>query len=276
MTFHHVLPRTVSEAVDALAPSGSRVVSGGTWLVPELVRGAVRADTVVDLARLELPPVRAEGELLVVSATATYADLLGSDDVASAAPVLRSVCAGITGGAQLVNVGTLVGSACRASPASDAPTVLAAVGATMRIAGPDGIRESGAAEFFGDGAPPDLRPDELVFEIALPVAASGDRHGYVKLKHSTGSWPIVTACFVARARATEATLAVGGLLSAPAVTRCRTDDCDAVAALPEAVTKVPGTPWADVLADGSYRRSVAPVAARRAIKQAYSEGATCS
>lgn len=274
----HELPRTVAEAVAILGrePGAARVLSGGTWLVPELVRGALRAGTVVDLARLDLPPVRREDECVVISATATYSDLLSSDEVRVCAPLLWTLASGITGGAQLRNTGTLVGSACRASPASDVPTALVALDATIRIVGADGVREVSAPAFLGDAAPPDVRAGELVVEVLVPRALPGDRSGYVKLKHSTGSWPIVTAAFVARSADACAALAIGGLAAAPVRAQCDLHDAAALEALPELAVSAARTLWSDVLADAAYRRKVAPVAARRAIGQAYANGATCA
>lgn len=264
--FRHERPAELSDALALLAQAGAeaRVLSGGTWLVPEMVRGEQHPTCVVDLRALGLEPIRREGDLVVLAATATYRDVLDSELVAAELPLLHQMASGVTGGAQLLNLATLAGSCCQALPSSDAPGCLAALDARMRIASAEGTREIGWSDFFRGAFQTALEPGELLLEIALPVRGELPR-GYVKLKHSDGSWPIATAACQLTAQE-RVRLVLGAIGPVPiAIEGARGDDwkqlvADAVAGLAE--------PWDDVLADAGYRRRIAPVAARRALAQA--------
>jgi CO/xanthine dehydrogenase FAD-binding subunit len=269
-------PASADEAVGLLDGAGAEtvVLGGGTWVVPELTYGDRAAGRVVDLRRAGLGGVRDDGDAIVVGATTTYAELLAAP-ASARVPLLRTLAAGITGGAQVRNAGTLGGSACYASPSSDVPAALVALGAVLRLRSAAGDRELPAAEFLTGASTTALRPDELLVELRVPAPADA-RHGYVKLKFGGSSWPIATgACVLRVAGGTveAAALALGGVEGRPLaldlgdlVGRPLAEVAgeDVGARADAAVTD----PYADVLADAGYRRSVAGVVARRAFAQA--------
>jgi carbon-monoxide dehydrogenase medium subunit len=278
--FTYEAPTDADEAVALLAaaPETTTVLSGGTWVVPELTRGQRRTGTIVDLRRAGLDHVRAaaDGGLLIGAAT-TYATLAADPLVALRAPLLAHLAAGITGGAQLRNVATIGGSACYASPSSDVPGALVALAATLRVRGAGGRREVAAAAFFRGAFVADAGPSELLTDIAIPAPSSGSWWGYRKLKLCGSSWPIATAACVAHAaqdgRPAGLRLVLGGVgavplsvhvdgLAAPgSVARA-----ELLAAVRAATADAVVEPYADDLADGDYRRRVAPVLATRAVE----------
>lgn len=265
--FRHERPTALADAVAVLAAAGprARVLGGGTLLVPEMVAGEASPDHVVDLGRLGLERVRLDGNDLVLAATATYTDVLADPRVAEHAPVLVAMASGVTGGVQLLNAATLAGSACQAAPGSDVPGCLAALAARFRLASAEGVREVGVDAFFLDAHRTALRPDELLLEIVLPSTA-GRAHGYVKLKHAASSWPIATGACVLGADGGRVRVAIGAAGPVPVV--LERDVAPGAGALAAEVAALLQQTWDDVLADAGYRRSVAPVAARRALEQA--------
>jgi CO/xanthine dehydrogenase FAD-binding subunit len=276
--FAYEAPESVAEAVGLLADGSATVLSGGTWVVPELTRAQRTAGRVVDLRRAGLDRVRAaaDGGLLIGAAT-TYATLARDPLVAVRAPLLAHMAAGITGGAQLRNVATIGGSACYASPSSDVPGALVAVGATLALAREGGARELAAQEFFADAFATDLRPGELLTEIAVPAPPPGVRWGYRKLKLCGSSWPIATAACMAGTgddgRPTGLRLVLGGVAATPLVVDVG-DAESAGAAIAVAAGRAVTQPYADDLADGDYRRRVAPVLATRALEDVLHVDAT--
>ena len=109
------------------------LIGGGTWVVPEMSHGKRRPARVIDLRRAGLGGVREDGD---GAGDRRYDHLHGSAGVPAVAtrlPLLRTLARGITGGAQIRNGGTVGGSACYASPASDMPAALVALGATLRL-----------------------------------------------------------------------------------------------------------------------------------------------
>ena len=116
------------------------MLAGGTWVVPELGSGVSRPDVVVDLRRAGLGAIT-EGEgTVVVGATATYADLIGSALVRERLPLLHEMAGGITGGWAIRGQGTIGGSLAAARPQSDVPAVLVALGAVAHVASAAGGR----------------------------------------------------------------------------------------------------------------------------------------
>jgi CO/xanthine dehydrogenase FAD-binding subunit len=260
--FEYHAPTSIDEAVDLVASVADEaaVISGGTWVVPEMTHGVRLPRRVVDLRRAGLGTIRRDNGSVVIGTTVTYADVLAS---AQAPTVLRAMAVGVTGGAQVHNQGTLGGSACYANPASDVPGALVGLGATLRLARAGGARDVAAGDFFVGDFETVLEPGELLTEIVVPAQSDEERTGYYKFKHCESSWPIATACCTVDRDGGVARLVLGGVSAAPVVV-----DQAVGATSEEAVaTAVSGTefePWNDVLAEGWYRRRIAGVVAKRA------------
>lgn len=258
------LPASIDDAVALLTAAGadSVVVGGGTWVVPEMSRGERTPTHVIELRRASLDSIDLDGADLVLGATCTYDRLRDSVQVARHAPVLADCAAGITGGAQIRGWGTIGGSACYARPASDVPGLLVGLDATLRVRGPDGDRDIKAADFFLAASHTALAQNEILTQIRLPVPTDQPlRAGYYKLKFCASSWPIATATAVIDGETLRVTL--GAISPVPVTVRL---PCDASPEhISEALAEAVCDPWSDVLADGAYRRRVAPTVAARAI-----------
>ncbi|MBK1789195.1 FAD binding domain-containing protein [Prauserella cavernicola] len=268
-TFDYRAPEDLDGLADALgtARGAVSVLGGGTMLVPDISHGTAQPDTVVDLARTGLSGLRrADGEV-VVGAMTTYRDLLTT--APAPVPLLRRLAAGVTGGPQIRNRGTVGGSAAFANPSSDVPAALLALRARMRLLSPDGVREVPASDFYTGPFATVRRDDEALIEITLPDPGAAS-FGYVKFKLSVGSWPIVTATAVAESGG-GLRVAVGGAGRVP-VAVMLTEPADP--ADPEWLAHIRerveseldsvGT-WTDELAEGTYRRRIAGTIAARSV-----------
>ncbi|MEU6796770.1 FAD binding domain-containing protein [Nonomuraea wenchangensis] len=271
--FAYHAPTDLDGVVAALsAASGAAVVlGGGTMLVPDMTHGKTVADVVVDLSRAGLSGITTDSGAVVVGATTTYARLLSDPHAGTLAPLLRRVADGVTGGPQIRNKGTIGGSACYANPSSEVPAALVALDARLRLASAGGVREVAAADFFTGAFATARRPDEVLAAVTLP-APTGARPGYTKLKLAESSWPIATAACVP-GQDGGLRVAVGAVAATPLLVTL--DPPGAGVADPawrahvrEVVGAALDEPWSDVLADGEYRRRVAPVVAARAVADA--------
>lgn len=272
-------PEQRAEACSLLAEHGdsAAVLGGGTMLLPAMGRGERTHQHVVDLRRLGLSGVTATEQSMEIGALTTYSSILASD-LDGVAALVRLASNGITGGKQLRNQGTVGGSACYANPASDVPGVLVAAAARLVLEGADGTREVPASEFYTDAFVTTCRPGEYLSVIRL--ARRPVRVGYYKLKLSESSWPIATGSAVvevADGRVASATVTIGGVCATPFTVDVAEllDDSGALRgddrALDELLNGRMGDLWHDELAPASYRKSVAGVVARRALRQT-SEG----
>jgi CO/xanthine dehydrogenase FAD-binding subunit len=270
-------PEDIAEACALLADRDeAAVLGGGTWLVPLMTRGERIVSDVVDLRRLGLTAINQDEGEIEIGAMATYADVLASAVLRERAPLLYAAAAGVTGGKQIHNLGTLGGAACYAFPSSDVPACLVALGARMRVQGPGGARHVAAHEFFLDAFRPALEHGEILTTIRVPALAA--RVGYHKLKLTEGSWPIATAAAIVTAAAAadadaRASVTLGGVARTPLqidATELLDGQDGALRAerLAALVAERLSDPWDDELAPAWYRRSVAAPIARRALEQA--------
>jgi 4-hydroxybenzoyl-CoA reductase subunit beta len=216
-------PSTVAEAIEALqSHPGSRVLAGGTDIVPNLKYGMYDTQHLVALRGLskELRYVREDGDLRL-GALCTIDELASNEIVGKLLPALADACSQIAG-PQLRRMGTLGGNLCLdtrcvyinqsyfwrnalgfclkkdgtvchvvaggqrcvAAASNDTAPVLLALGATVKIVSPRGEKELPLRDFYlADGVHNTaLRPDELLTEVRVPASAFAKRQAFAKLR----------------------------------------------------------------------------------------------
>ncbi|HEY8526447.1 MAG TPA: FAD binding domain-containing protein [Acidimicrobiales bacterium] len=166
-----VLPRTLPEALSALADEpGLTVLGGGTDLMVDLNYGRRRPAGVLALRRVaELRRWWVEGDEVVLGAGTTYTDLL-DPELARLVPGLAAA-ARTVGSPQVRNAGTIGGNLGTASPAGDTLPVLVALDARVELASAAGRRTVAVADFLVGPKRTALAPGELVVAVRLPAAA---------------------------------------------------------------------------------------------------------
>ncbi|HEX8939040.1 MAG TPA: FAD binding domain-containing protein [Candidatus Limnocylindrales bacterium] len=168
--------RTAASLDEALAlvADGWRPLAGGTDLLVALAADATVPEPLVDLSRLaELRGIGLErdgagGDILVIGALTTYAELRGSPLVAERLPALAEMAAAV-GAVQVQARGTIGGNVATASPAGDSLPVLLATDAELVLVGPSGQRVVPAASFFTAYRCTALAPDELLLRLRVPL-----------------------------------------------------------------------------------------------------------
>jgi aerobic carbon-monoxide dehydrogenase medium subunit len=118
------------------------------------------------------------------------------------------------------NRGTIGGSLANADPASDYPTLVIALDATLVATGPKGEREIPAGKFFKDLFTTVLKRDEVLTSITVP--SYGYRPGmggaYLKHRHPASSYAVVGVAAligVEDGKVARAVLVVGGATANP-------------------------------------------------------------
>lgn len=235
------------------------VMGGGTMLLPKMSRDEIHVGHIVDIAALGLNKIVVSEQEVALGARVTYDDVLRCEELGKTAPLLPRFAKGVTGGRQLTQQATLIGAACLNFPTSEAPAIFVALGARFHVYGPSGKREIPASRFFLGALRVALEPGEFVVSVSF---ARTSKAGYCKIKHSAGSWPIVTAAVVANAGTDFYTVTLGAVEAVPLHVTFQE-----AAQLDELIGAAITCPWSDELAPGSYRVSVAAVAARRAFNE---------
>jgi len=269
-------PESVPEAIEVLArlDGESRVIAGGTALVPAMRLGLLRVDRLVSLHRIEgLGAIRVDRGALEIGATATIMALAGHGGVKSGWPLLAQA-AGSVATPAIRGSATLGGNLCHAEAASDAAPSLLCLEAQARVAGSAGERVVPIAEFFTGFYETVVGPGEILTGVRVPPMPANARSGYVKFcPRSAEDKPLVgVAALVTRddgQRVSEVRIA----LSAAAPTPIRARRAEAALsgeALTEAAIRAAADaaaeeadPLSDLMGSADYRREMIRVWVRR-------------
>ena len=183
--FELAVPGSVDECLQILAKRGpdTKVVAGGTDLLPQLKNGVLKPGWVVDLSAVaELRTISdAPDGGLRIGASVTARELELDARVRSRFPALAESAA-MVGSVQVRNLATLGGNLCNAAPSADMAPPLLALDADAVIAGPSGQRRVSMASFFLGVRRTVLAPGELLLEIVVP--APGAHSGGNYLRHT--------------------------------------------------------------------------------------------
>jgi 2-furoyl-CoA dehydrogenase FAD binding subunit len=199
--FAYVRPGTTDDALTELGRDGAKVLAGGQSLVPVLAMRLGRPSMLVDINAVpELSRISSGKGLLHVGATVRQRQLQ-YDDAAAAVPLLRQALPWV-GHREIRSRGTLCGSIAHADPSAELPAVAACVDATMVVAGPRGVREIPAGEFFTGAMSTQIQPDELLIEVRFPVAEPGEGFGFAEIARRHGDFAL--AGVAVRVRTTAA------------------------------------------------------------------------
>ena len=163
----YLVPGTVEELCAALDRDGTRIIGGGTDLVPEL-RGAADTPVLVDITGIdELGTISRQEDGLLVGAGVTLSRLLEDSAVREHAPVLADTISRMAS-AQVRNVATLAGNLANASPVADAAVLLLALDARLRLVSRRGERTVPVEGFYRRYKTTCLEPGEFVAAVEIP------------------------------------------------------------------------------------------------------------
>jgi carbon-monoxide dehydrogenase medium subunit len=271
--FEFARAESVDHATELLGRNeDAKIIAGGHSLLPLMKLRLARPAMLVDITRVgDLGYVREDGDEIAIGALVRHHDVANSELLRSACPIV-AYTAGEIGDPQVRHVGTIGGSVAHADPASDMPSVLLALGATMLVRGSGGrSRAVAASDFFRGLFEADLARDEVLAEIRVP-RADGWGWSYVKFHRRAQDWALVGAAAVldpARGGGAVALTNMGDRpLRASGVEEALAGGEDIAAASERAAE---GThPPSDAFGSAEYRRELAKVLVRRALDEARS------
>ncbi|MDQ6669555.1 MAG: xanthine dehydrogenase family protein subunit M [Chloroflexota bacterium] len=185
--FAYQRPASVDEASRLLAQSqDAKILAGGHSLIPLMRLRLAQPSTLVDINGLEdeLGYIRRDNGTLRIGALARHYQIESSADVHQSLPLLAEVAAEV-GDTQVRTMGTLGGVVAHADPAGDYGAILLMLDATIMT----NKRSIPARDFFKGMFTTPLADDEVVTEVAFPVAAGP--HIYIKFRRRMSDWAIV-------------------------------------------------------------------------------------
>jgi aerobic carbon-monoxide dehydrogenase medium subunit len=261
--FDYVAAESATHAIELLAQHGddAKVLAGGHSLLPMMKLRLATPAVLVDIGGLdELAGIGTDGDDLVVGATTRHADLAASELARVEAPLLAHAASQV-GDPQIRHRGTIGGSLSHADPAADLPMAVVALGGSLVLQGPAGIRTVAADDFFQGYFETALAPDELVTAVRVP-RRPGVPWGYQKFVRRANDWAIVGVAAV------DGRIALANMGSTPLRASAAENALAAGASAAEAAElAADGTsPGEDLHADREYRRHLVRVLTRRALE----------
>lgn len=282
--FEYCRPDTLEEVISLLRKhkGDARLLAGGTDLVVSMKRKTVKPRAVIDLKNVAgLSKINySKRDGLRMGALATLTDLHTSRAVRDNFPFLAQA-AGEVGSVQVRNKATLGGNLCNASPAADTATPLMAMGAALLVRGPRKEHLVPMDEFFTGPGRTVLKPDEIVVQIEAPAPKPRTGGAFIKLgvRRAMEIALVNVAAVVTldgkNGAIKEARIALGSV--APTVIRAaKAEKLVIGSSLEDEILIRAGKaaseatkPISDVRCSAEYRKEMADVLTRRALKMAY-------
>jgi aerobic carbon-monoxide dehydrogenase medium subunit len=204
--FEYLRPTTIPEAISLLQQYGddAKILSGGQSLIPMMKFRIARPAYLVDINRISgLSYIKEEGGFLKIGGLTREADVETSLLIHSKYPILYDT-ARVIADPQVRNMATLAGNLAHGDPANDHPATMIALGAQVVATGPQGERVLPIETFFVTLFTTELRHDEIVTEIRIPIPPPKSGGAYLKLERKVGD-------FATAAVAVQLTVDSGGI-----------------------------------------------------------------
>lgn len=195
----YVAPRTLDEAIGALAAAGSaaRVLAGGTDLLVQMRVGAIRPGLIVDIKKIaETTGIEetADGGFRV-GAAVSGATLEEHPRFGQVWPgVIEAI--NLIGSTQVQGRASPGGNLCNGSPAGDSVPALVAAGAIVTVQGPGGRRQMAVEEVPAGPGRTHLQPGEILVSFTFPPRPPGSADAYLRMIPRTEMDIAVVGCGV--------------------------------------------------------------------------------
>jgi carbon-monoxide dehydrogenase medium subunit len=275
--FELVEPRTLDEALRALASPNAAPMASGTDLLVQMKMERRLPGRVVSLARVPgLDQLRAEAGL-ELGALVRIETIAAEPVVQAHYSALAEACAVFSSVAIMV-MGTLGGNICNASPACDSGPPLLVLDASVELVNAQGVRQVRLEEFFVGPGRTVLEPGTLLRAVHLPPRPANSGSAFVKLARVEADISKVSAAVsVTRSgeRVADCRIALGSVAPtprrAPAAEQALVGQAltpatlDAVAQL----VRESIAPISDQRSTADYRRHVAGVIVGDALRTAW-------
>ena len=183
---------TLDEAIGLLIRYGAeaKLLSGGMSLLPTLKLRLGSFGHLVDISRIAaLEYVKEEKGAVRIGAGTRQATLERSDLIKSKFGALADAVP-LIADPLVRNRGTIGGNVANGDPANDHPAIAIALGAELLARGPKGERTIPANRFYKDLFVTDLKADEILVEIRIPLPPPRSGSAYRKLKRKTGDYAV--------------------------------------------------------------------------------------
>jgi carbon-monoxide dehydrogenase medium subunit len=277
--FEYHRPADLRSALGVLAEHGddARVIAGGHSLIPMMKLRMASIEHLVDLQDIgELKGITVSGGQVAFGAMTTQHELITSEALAKAAPIVREAALQIAD-PQVRYMGTVGGNVANGDPGNDMPGLMQCLDAHFTLVGPDGSREVPARDFYQSAYVTARDDSEILTRITFAATSGG--YAYEKQKRKIGDYATAAcAALVTKTagRVTAASVAMTNLSDTPVFSAAAgaalvgtAGDSEAVKAAVAAALK-DINPTGDNRGPVEFKRHVAGIIIGRAITRALS------
>ncbi|HVR58456.1 MAG TPA: FAD binding domain-containing protein [Pseudolabrys sp.] len=170
-SFEFERPTTMTDAIRAVTePDEGMFYSGGTELLLAMKLRVIHTERLIDIKSVPgLDGIaQVEPHTIEIGARCTHSRIEHDEIIKRCLPALSRLCGNVAN-IRVRNAGTIGGNLCFGEPHADPPTLLAALGARLRLVGASGERLVDADDFIRDELETIREPDELLTHILVPI-----------------------------------------------------------------------------------------------------------
>lgn len=246
----------------------AKIIAGGQSLVPMINLRLTMPAALIDINEIGDqggPRVEqsAQGPIVVIPALTRHATVLASELVAEHCPLLHHALR-FVGNVRVRNRGTFGGSVAHADPTGEIPCCVLAMGGSVRLQGPRGVRDVPAEDFFLTYLTTAAEPDEVLTEVRIPSAAGA---AWAFEEETRRFSDFATVAVVVQDRAGTPSVVLGGVADRPLLVAAELAGATGEPARTAEVVARSVDPESDVHASGEYRRRLVEVLVRRGLEQ---------
>lgn len=277
--FEYYRPKDMSGVIALLEEHGddARVMAGGHSLIPMMKLRMADIPHLIDLQDVAgLGGIEVAHDRVRLGAMVTQAEIIDSEELADAAPILREAALQIAD-PQVRYMGTVGGNIANGDPGNDMPGLMQCLDAAFTLIGPDGERTVAAREFYEAAYMTARADEEVLTAVSFDVPKGG--YAYEKQKRKIGDYATAAAAVQLTKSGgvcASASIAMTNLSDAPVYSAAAAEalvgspvDAEAIKAAVDAMTG-DIDPVEDNRGPVAFKKHVAGVILTRAIERAWS------
>lgn len=193
--FEYHAPTSLKQALELLKEYGeeAKILAGGHSLLPMMKLRFADPAHLIDVNQVpELKGISEKKGMIHIGAMTTENELIASKLLKDKCPLIIEA-ARLIADPQVRNRGTIGGDLAHGDPGNDHPAVMLVLGASLILRGPKKERVLPVDGFYVGTLTTQMKPDEILVEIRVPVPAPRSGFAYQKLKRKVGDFATAAA-----------------------------------------------------------------------------------
>ncbi|HNW98485.1 MAG TPA: molybdopterin-dependent oxidoreductase [Bacteroidales bacterium] len=174
-----ISPKTLKKAL-ALKNEEYKIIAGGTDVIVEL-RKRNHPEKLLNISQLkELKKIKKSNDEIIIGSTVSVTNIISHKEIIKHFPLLVEACS-LIGSKQIRNRATLGGNIVNAAPCADSVPPLILYNARVVLQSKDSSREIPVNDFVIKNYETQIKPDEILTAIVIPIPKKKYFHSYYQL-----------------------------------------------------------------------------------------------